>query len=534
MDIISCKHCQSDFPIEEEDRAVFQKLAPVFGGERYNFPTPSLCPECRQQRRLSFRNDQNYYRNECSICKSSLISIYSPDKPYPIVCDTCFWSDEWDPKAFGRDFDFSRPFFEQFAELRFEVPRIAFFRTLSENADFTVHSSRNKNCYMSSSLIDDEDVHYSDFTFRSNDCSDLFSCQKMELCYQCRYSEDCFNSDYLDYCAGLNDSFMCFDCRASHNLVGCVLIRKGSNLILNEPASREEVRETIARLKVDAPFRKEFRKRFNSLKLTLPRQDFWSLNTENSYGDYLINGKNIQYGFNVKNGEDVRHAYENVRVADCQDTTRVGDGEALYECSAIIDLKYSAFCNLTYQCDNLLYSDNCQAGTSSSFGCFSLKREKFCILNKKYSEEEYQQLVPRIIEHMKDTGEWGEFFPTALSPFGYNETKAQDWYPMEQEEVESRGWYWSEFESPMPKGVEVMDPEELPTDISRVADTITKAALRCSESGRPFRIVAPELNFYRKKGLPIPSLSPQIRHRHRTAHQAQRKLWDRFWRKVRD
>ena len=31
--------------------------------------------------------------------------------------------------------------------------------------------------------------------------------------------------------------------------------------------------------------------------------------------------------------------------------------------------------------------------------------------------------------------EWGEFFPSSISPFGYNETVAQDYYPMTREEV---------------------------------------------------------------------------------------------------
>jgi len=31
---------------------------------------------------------------------------------------------------------------------------------------------------------------------------------------------------------------------------------------------------------------------------------------------------------------------------------------------------------------------------------------KYCILNKQYSKEEYEELVPKIIEHMQKTGEW--------------------------------------------------------------------------------------------------------------------------------
>ena len=36
---------------------------------------------------------------------------------------------------------------------------------------------------------------------------------------------------------------------------------------------------------------------------------------------------------------------------------------------------------------------------------------------------------------MMKTGEWGEFFPSSLSPFGYNETVAQEHFPMSREEV---------------------------------------------------------------------------------------------------
>ena len=31
---------------------------------------------------------------------------------------------------------------------------------------------------------------------------------------------------------------------------------------------------------------------------------------------------------------------------------------------------------------------------------------------------------------MKKTGEWGEFFPSSISPFGYNETVAMEYYPI--------------------------------------------------------------------------------------------------------
>ena len=58
------------------------------------------------------------------------------------------------------------------------------------------------------------------------------------------------------------------------------------------------------------------------------------------------------------------------------------------------------------------------------------KKGSYSIFNKKYSKEEYEILHARIVEHMKNTGEWGEFFPHWASPFAYNETAAQEWFPL--------------------------------------------------------------------------------------------------------
>ena len=36
---------------------------------------------------------------------------------------------------------------------------------------------------------------------------------------------------------------------------------------------------------------------------------------------------------------------------------------------------------------------------------------------------------------MQKTGEWGEFFPASFSPFGYNETVAQEYFPLNRSVV---------------------------------------------------------------------------------------------------
>ncbi|MBN2095994.1 hypothetical protein JW752_01185 [Candidatus Peregrinibacteria bacterium] len=513
----NCKNCNTGFEFTEADKKVHEKM---------NVPPPALCPDCRQQRRIAFRNDSNYYRNACHLCKKPVVSIYSPDKPLKVLCPDCFWRDKWDPLEYGQDFDFNRPFFEQYAEMRAKVPRLAIFNTQSENSEFTVHSSKNRNCYMGSSLVDSEDVHYSDWAFNSRDCMDLLFCSRMEMCYECVDCQECTLSNYLELCSNVTESFFAFDCRGCKGVVGCVSMRNRKNHILNQPASKEECMKTIQKLKTDRKFFQEFKEKFEALKARLPKRESWFTNAENCSGNYIVDSKNARHAYNIKYVEDARYVYDSHALKDCFDVTRIGGGEMLYDCKAGVDLSFAKFCNLVYQSDNTAYCDNCHA-SHYCFGCMSLKREQFCVLNKKYSEADYKKLVPKIIDHMKKTEEYGEFFPVELSAFGYNETKAMEFFPMNKKEVLKKGWNWSDYEVPSPKNIKTISADKLPDDIKAVPDDILNWAIICEATGKPFKIIPQELKFYRTKGLPVPKRYPRQRHLDRVAHQNPRKLYDR-------
>ena len=104
---------------------------------------------------------------------------------------------------------------------------------------------------------------------------------------------------------------------------------------------------------------------------------------------------------------------------------------------------------------------------------------------------------------MKNTGEWGEFFPSTLSHFAYNETFAQQYYPLIKEEAESRGFQWQEkFQFTV--GQETMESKDIPESIHNVADTIVSEVLACRRCRRNYRILPAELTFYRSMVIPIP------------------------------
>jgi hypothetical protein len=143
----------------------------------------------------------------------------------------------------------------------------------------------------------------------------------------------------------------------------------------------------------------------------------------------------------------------------------------------------------------------------------------------QYSQEEYEKLVPKIIENMRKNGEYGIFFLNTISPFGYNETVAQEYFPLTKEEVLVRGWSWHDEEE---KSDQYLGPKyDIPDSISDVPDDITKQILLCEVTGKPYKIIPQELKFYREMGIPIPRKCPDQRHKERMALRNPRKLWNR-------
>lgn len=99
----------------DKDLAFYDKVSPLFNGKKYSIPSPTLCPDERTRRRLSWRNERVFYRRKCDKTGKEVVSLYAPNKPF-VVYDQHFWreDDTWSTGDLGRPFDFSRPFFDQF------------------------------------------------------------------------------------------------------------------------------------------------------------------------------------------------------------------------------------------------------------------------------------------------------------------------------------------------------------------------------------------------------------------------------------
>ena len=117
-----CPHCSAPFDITNIDADFLERLAPTLAGKKISLPFPTHCPECRRIRRYAWRNEKNIYKRVCDATGKSIISLFSPDAPCPVYESDYWYSDRWDAKQYGRDFDFSRSFFEQWYELKKVVP----------------------------------------------------------------------------------------------------------------------------------------------------------------------------------------------------------------------------------------------------------------------------------------------------------------------------------------------------------------------------------------------------------------------------
>ncbi len=132
------------------------------------------------------------------------------------------------------------------------------------------------------------------------------------------------------------------------------------------------------------------------------------------------------------------------------------------------------------------------------------------ILNKKYPKEEYAKMMMRINEHMKRTGEFGKPFPSTLSPFPYNITVAQDFYPLDQAFAAKLGYMWHTEEK---EAVYFGQKYEIPADINEVDESICDKILTCEKTGKNYKIIPQELKFYKTFKLPIPRISPDQRYK---------------------
>jgi len=186
------------------------------------------------------------------------------------------------------------------------------------------------------------------------------------------------------------------------------------------------------------------------------------------------------------------------------------------------NVHFSSLC--IWQVTDLAYCIDCYA-SSDCFLCFGLRHSKFAILNKTYPEAEYRQLRARVVESMLADGSYGEFFPIEFSQFGYNESTAQQWFPLSREQALASGWKWQD-NLPGTRGKETLP--SVPDTIDEVDARITNEILACTCCAKNYKIILPEFEFYQRRGIPLPDRCFECRRQARASKRNPRHFWQRF------
>jgi len=502
-----CRKCKNEFTIDQNDWNFY---------ERMKVPTPENCPTCRQQQRMLFRNFKTLYKRPSSKSGEMIISMYNSDVPFPVWSISEWWADDWGAETYAMNLDFSQPFIRQVGELANKVPRFSIMNTKSENCEYSNMVLASKNCYLNFGCTYNENCDYGHIVWNSIDCVDNLYIFKCELCYECI---DCVNSNKLFYsqeCESCADSIGLYDCRDCVNCIGCVGLRHKSYSIFNEQVTKEKYQEFLSKYPIEEEASRIYilGKR-EELRKKLPARAVFGSHNTNVSGDHIYGAHNVHKSFDIKNGgENSRYCYTVNKPIESFDISFTVGIEYGYQILTGGGSNNMISTHLNFDSNYTYYSDTCY-NCKNCFGCFGLRNKEYHILNKKYEKEEYERLIPKIIENLKESGDWGNFFPVEMSPFGYNEAIVNEYMPLDKEDALAQGFKWRD-EIPHTKGQENCSYNDLPKDPKDYNDEdLLGKILKCEVCDKNYRFISREIAFYKRMNLALPVKCFNCRHQAR-------------------
>jgi hypothetical protein len=511
----NCQNCKKDFIIEPDDFLFYE-----------SFKTSPLltCQECVLRAVEALRNERTVYWHKCYLCGDKTMSIYNPDSSYTIYCHDCFWSDKWNGSDYKIDYDSSLNFLNQIKLLKNQVPREALIILNSDNCSYGNNIRDSKNCYFSFQVANSENILYSIWIVGSKDC---INCHKVIDSEFLSYCVDVFSSYRSFY---LQDSSNCMDCYLGYDLKNCsdcfmcFNLRNKTHCILNKQYTKEE-------------YDKELQNLLNGSYEHLNKLiDEWKIVSKNAIHKFAFLTKtNDVTGNYIQGGEKNYNSFDSINNYLMKDSVSILNSKNTYLSYAIgtqpteyiysscvikggsmIKNSFNLFnCNECEWCDSLISCSNC-------IGCVGIKNKSYCILNKQYTKEEYLEIYKKL----KDKGELDTPMNSSFCTFAYNETVAQDHFPLSKEEALRLGYRWADsFE--ITKGKETLKTEEIKDNIVNVDESILQEIFACLDCSRNFKINTDELRLLKRLKLFIPRDCPYCRINKIRKMRLPFKLWHR-------
>ncbi len=510
----NCQNCKTDFIIEPDDFEFYGKI---------NVPAPTFCPECRLQRRLIWMKGLDLFRRKCDLCGEMKLSMYHPDAPYVVYCDRCWWSDKWDARDYGIDYDSTKSFLAQWNELLHKTPilGLSIDKVTGELSPYTNHCGEAKNCYL---IYYTENAEYCASDYLMTRVKNVYSSaciMDVENCYDSLHLYKSYNivggRGNNRFC---NDCFFIRDCEGCHDCFGATSLKNGSYVFMGEQLTKEAYQEKVQSINLGSYEEYTYWKnKAQEYFKQNPPKPSWETLSQDVSGSYVFHSKNVHNSYDVIDAEDSKHLMliKVGKVKDSYDYTDWGvNSERIYECMTVGDNAKDI--KFTHESGFGLFDvgySKLSTTASHHFGCVSIRKHDYCILNKQYTKEEFEKIKSQIIEDMDTnpylsvaghTYKYGEFFPPEFSPHAYNDSFANKFFLLNKNEAIQKGFSWYEPEA---KEYNItMQNEDIPDNIKNVSDNILDEIIKCNNCVRGYRIIEQELEFLKKQNLPLPRMCP--------------------------
>ncbi|MCH7883426.1 hypothetical protein IIA95_03360 [Patescibacteria group bacterium] len=501
----ACRFSGKKFYIRPEDVEFYKRI---------RVPLPTLSPDERHRQKLAFMNSYNLFKVKSAYSGKMIISNHLPNTPHKIYEHKIWFSDVLDPLSHDRSYRDGESFFQQVHRLSLDVPQYNLYvDPASINSDYTNDSLRLKNCYLVFDSVETEDCLYGAYAYSKNsvDCLGLFygdtcydsspDCRNMYYCFWCERSRNCQNSYFL------------YDCRNCSYCFGCTNLRNKKYYFFNESLSKEAYEARLKEINFgnyDVVI--QYKKKFEELKKKAIHRPNHNEKAVNSTGDYIIKSKDCHESFFIEDSQNLAYCLGGIKTRDSYHLFAGENVENSYEGIVSVNTFGDKFCYFIEESRNLEYSFNCD-NCEDCFGCVALRKKNFCIFNKQYTEDEYWRLVDSIKTKMLKDGEYGEFFPSFVSPYPYNISLATSFIGYDNlEEAEKYGYRIEEIPETIEEvNGEVIDSNDLPVDIRDVTSDILNKIIFDKKNDKKFRIIKPELDFYKAHTVPLPRENPITR-----------------------
>jgi len=414
----TCKLCGTQFEIPEDDQRYFQI---------HGISHPKYCRLCSWKRKLSWQNEYQIYKTKCDATKKTMVSVYKDGAPFPVYEKEYWTSGDWVLPEM--DYDENKPFFEQYWEFFKKVPRPSTNRVGAENSEYAHLIFDSKSCYLSFQVFQCERLIGCYRAVRVKDSANSFFCIESELLYECVNCSKCYNLRFSADCENCSDSSYLYDCKGCRNCFMCWNLRNKEYCFMNEKYSKEEYEKKISIYDLSQlEGQRRARKDFENQREKFTVKAAHKINCENCFGDYLVGCKDcneIYFSDGCRDSKNILRGTEDVNSFDCVVGGKIELCYNLLQPGWCYMCAFTSNCN---RCNDTYFSESCD-DCSECLGCISLKRGKFCIFNKKYSEEEYYKIKGQIFEELRKSDNFEEFFNPEKSPFEYEETIADLYFP---------------------------------------------------------------------------------------------------------